>query len=133
MSENFDKWLERGERLGFTGTDLQDFVKEQEQAYFDREERALRRAQEREDLLKSQDEERERKRALSVQAELEHQNALADIKQKEILLQRDIQREAEEREIEKLKLQMQIKELGVDSPPTSVDFGVKVKSKTTKV
>ena len=29
MSENFDKWLERGERLGFTGTDLQDFVKEQ--------------------------------------------------------------------------------------------------------
>ena len=125
MSENFDKWLERGERLGFTGTDLQDFVKEQEQAYFDREERALRRAQEREDILNSQDEERERKRALSVQAELEHQKALADIKQKEILLQRDIQREAEEREIEKLKLQMQIKELGVDSPPTSVDFGVK--------
>ena len=125
MSENFDKWLERGERLGFTGTDLQDFVKEQEQAYFDREERALRRAQEREDFLKSQDEERERKRAFSVQAELEHQKALADIKQKEILLQRDIQREAEEREIEKLKLQMQIKELGVDSPPTSVDFGVK--------
>ena len=60
-----------------------------------------------------------------VKAELEHQRALADIKQKEILLQRDIQREAEEREIEKLKLQMQIKELGVDSPPTSVDFGVK--------
>ena len=125
MSENFDKWLERGERLGFTGTDFQDFVKEQEQAYFDREERALRRAQEREDLLKSQDEERERKRAFSVQAELEHQKVLADIKQKEILLQRDIQREAAEREIEKLKLQMQIKELGVDSPPTSVDFGVK--------
>ena len=89
MSENFDKWLERGERLGFTGTDLQDFVKEQEQAYFDREERALRRAQEREDILNSQDEERERKRALSVQAELEHQKALADITQKEILLQRD--------------------------------------------
>ena len=118
MSENFDKWLERGKRLGYTGTDLQDFVKAQEQSYFDREERALRRAKESEDLLKSQDEER-------VKAELVHQRALADIKQKEILLQRDIQREAEEREIEKLKLQMQIKELGVDSPPTSVDFGVK--------
>ena len=95
MSENFDKWLERWLRFGYTGTDLQDFVKEQEQAYFDREETALRRAQEREDLLKSQDEERERKRALSVQAELEHQKALADIKQKGILLQRDIQGEDE--------------------------------------
>ena len=41
------------------------------------------------------------------------------------MLLRDIQREAEERELEKLKLQMQIKELGVDSPPTLVDFGVK--------
>ena len=47
----------------------------QKPAYFDREERALWRTQEMEELLKSQDEER-------VKAELVHQRALADIKQK---------------------------------------------------
>ena len=69
MSDNLDKWLERGERLGYTGTDLQDFIKQQKQAFFIRKERAFRRAQEREDLLKLQDEEREPKKALFVQAE----------------------------------------------------------------
>ena len=143
MSDNFDKWLERGERLGYTGTDLQEFVKQQQQESFDREERAFRRAQEREELLKLQDEERERKRALAAQTELEHERALAEIKQKELMMQNEakekelmlqreakereflFQREAEEREIEKLKLQMQIKEIGNDTPLTSLDLGVK--------
>ena len=90
MSDNFDQWLERGAHLGYTGTDFHNFVKEQEQEFFDREERALRRAQEREDLLKSQDEERECKKAMSAQAALEHHRALSDIKQKEMMLQREV-------------------------------------------
>ena len=90
MSDNFDDWLEHGEHLGYTGTDFHNFVKEQEQAFVDREERALRRAQERENLLKSQDEERECKKALSAQTELEHQRALSDIKQKQIILHREV-------------------------------------------
>ena len=71
MSDNFDKWLERGERLGYTGVDLQEFVQQQQQDFIDREERAFRRAQ-------LQDEEHERKRTLAAQTELEHQKALAE-------------------------------------------------------
>ena len=51
MSDNYDNWLERGAHLGYTGTDFHNFVKDQEQAFVYREERALRRAHEREDFI----------------------------------------------------------------------------------
>ena len=69
-----------------------------------REERALRRAQEREDKLKIQDDAR--------------QKAMAELREKELMFKR----ETEEREIEKLKLQMQIKEVAPDAPASSTDF-----------
>lgn len=101
--DSYDKWLERGERFGLSGTKLQEFVSRQQNEFFEREERALRRAQEREDKLKIQDDAR--------------QKAMAELREKELMFKR----ETEEREIEKLKLQMQIKEMAPDAPVIPAD------------
>ena len=41
MSTDYDKWIERGERLGLKDKELRDFVKEQQDT--EREERQQRR------------------------------------------------------------------------------------------
>ena len=69
--DSYDKWLERGERLGLSGTKLQEFVSRQQNEFHEREERALRRAQEREDKLKIQDD--------------AHQKAMAELREKELI------------------------------------------------
>ena len=106
--DSYDKWLERGERLCLSGTKLQEFVSRQQNEFHEREERALRQAQEREDKLKIQDEAR--------------QKAMAELREKEFMFKR----ETEEREIEKLKLQMQIKEMGTDAPANPADLHLKI-------
>ena len=96
--------VREGGKTWFIGTKLQEFVSRQQNEFHEREERALRRAQEREDKLKIQDDAR--------------QKAMAELREKELMFKR----ETEEREIEKLKLQMQIKEMGTDAPAIPADF-----------
>ena len=92
--------IREGERLGLSGTKLQEFVSRQQNEFHEREDRAVLRAQEREDKLKIQDDAR--------------QKAMAELREKELMFKR----KTEEREIEKLKLQMQIKEMAPDAPAT---------------
>lgn len=61
--DNYDKWLERGERLGLSGTELQNYVTQQQSETHDPYERARRRADEREALLHKDESEKEEKRA----------------------------------------------------------------------
>ena len=46
MSESFEKWITLGERLGFEGEELQNFVLKREQEVLEREERASKRQME---------------------------------------------------------------------------------------
>ena len=41
-----DKWIEAGERMGLTGSELQEYVEKREKEFLDREERMLRREDE---------------------------------------------------------------------------------------
>ena len=38
-----DKWIGAGERMGLTGSELQEYVEKREKKFFDREEGMLRR------------------------------------------------------------------------------------------
>ena len=41
-----DKWIGAGERMGLTGSELQEYVEKREKEFLDREERMLRREDE---------------------------------------------------------------------------------------
>ena len=80
MSESFEKWITLGERLGFEGEELQNFVLKREQEVLEREERASKRQMEKEEMARQyQEEEAERNRIHEIE-KLKMQTAIEQIK-----------------------------------------------------
>ncbi|XP_053398311.1 uncharacterized protein LOC128556699 [Mercenaria mercenaria] len=114
---DYDRWVAMGERLGFSGSELSDYVDRKEKEYTEREERMLRR----EDERHRRDEERrhhedEQRRFEAQEAEKKRLFELEQAEKKRLF---EIERLREERalkeqELEMLKIKADAGALGAD-------------------
>ncbi|XP_053389803.1 histone-lysine N-methyltransferase, H3 lysine-79 specific-like [Mercenaria mercenaria] len=107
---DYNKWVAMGERMGFSGTELSDYVDRKEKDYTEREERMLRRHEER---RRYDDEQR---RFVAQEAEKKRLFELEQAEKKRLFeLERlEKERALKEQELEMLKIKADAGALGTD-------------------
>jgi hypothetical protein len=102
-----EKWVSLGERLGLKDGDLRDYVQKKESEYLDREERNIRREEDRrrfEAERKAKEDEREEEQRRFEAERLEKE---AEHEEKKRLFHAEVQIKMKKQEIELMKLKIE--------------------------
>ncbi|XP_053400680.1 uncharacterized protein LOC128557380 [Mercenaria mercenaria] len=120
---DYDKWVSMGDRMGFSGSELSDYVDRKEKEYTEREERMMRR----EDERQRRDEEKRRydEEQRRFQAQEAEKKRLFELEQAEKLRHYEEQQAKEKRlfEIERLEKDRVLKEQELERLKRKADAG----------